>query len=178
MNIVCYGDSNTYGFNPLDGGRYETNWVDIVRENYKDDFVVNAGLNGRLAEPRQFLYDITLRQYAPIGLLIIMLGTNNVDHLEPIDHITVGLHVMLRRALSKAENILLLAPPYLRNDEERYQRSKELNKKLKVLADSFHADFIDVEDVITELSFDGIHLTQKGHEQLGKTIVDYMKKSL
>lgn len=55
MNIVCYGDSNTYGFNPLDGGRYETNWVDIVRENYKDDFVVNAGLNGRLAEPRQFL---------------------------------------------------------------------------------------------------------------------------
>ena len=40
------------------------------------------------------------------------------------------------------------------------------------------ADFIDVEDVITELSFDGIHLTQKGHEQLGKTIVDYMKKSL
>lgn len=49
MNIVCYGDSNTYGFNPLDRGRYETNWVDIVRENYKDDFVVNAGLNGRLA---------------------------------------------------------------------------------------------------------------------------------
>ncbi|MGN8777295.1 SGNH/GDSL hydrolase family protein, partial [Catenibacterium mitsuokai] len=142
------------------------------RENYKDDFVVNAGLNGRLAEPRQFLYDVTLRQYAPIGLLIIMLGTNNVDHLEPIDHIKVGLHVMLRRALSKAEHILLLAPPYLRNDEERYQRSKELNKKLKVLADSFHADFIDVEDVITELSFDGIHLTQKGHEQLGKTIVD------
>ncbi|MGN8859839.1 GDSL-type esterase/lipase family protein, partial [Catenibacterium mitsuokai] len=172
MNIVCYGDSNTYGFNPLDGGRYEINWVDIVRENYKDDFVVNAGLNGRLAEPRQFLYDVTLRQYAPIGLLIIMLGTNNVDHLEPIDHIKVGLHVMLRRALSKAEHILLLAPPYLRNDEERYQRSKELNKKLKVLADSFHADFIDVEDVITELSFDGIHLTQKGHEQLGKTIVD------
>ena len=32
MNIICYGDSNTYGFNPLDGGRYETNWVDIVRE--------------------------------------------------------------------------------------------------------------------------------------------------
>ena len=31
MNIICYGDSNTYGFNPLDGGRYETNWVDIVR---------------------------------------------------------------------------------------------------------------------------------------------------
>lgn len=43
MNIVCYGDSNTYGFNPLDGGRYETCWVDIVRANYKDDFVVNAG---------------------------------------------------------------------------------------------------------------------------------------
>lgn len=178
MHIICYGDSNTYGFNPLDGGRYETNWVDIVRENYKDDFVVNAGLNGRLAEPRQFLYDVTLRQYAPIGLLVIMLGTNNVDHLEPVEHITVGLHVMLRRALSKAEHILLLAPPYLRIDEERYQRSKELNKKLKVLADSFHADFIDVEEVVSELAFDGIHLTQKGHEQLGKTIVDFIKKSL
>lgn len=45
----------------LMGGRYEICWVDIVRANYKDDFVVNAGLNGRLAEPRQFLYDVTLR---------------------------------------------------------------------------------------------------------------------
>ena len=107
-----------------------------------------------------------------------MLGKNIVDHLEPVEHITVGLHVMLRRALSKAEHILLLAPPYLRNDEERLERSKELNKKLKVLADSFHADFIDVEDVISELAPDGIHLTEKGHEQLGNIIVDYIKKSL
>ena len=29
MNIVCYGDSNTYGFNPLDGGdaMKQTGWI-------------------------------------------------------------------------------------------------------------------------------------------------------
>ena len=79
MNIVCYGDSNTYGFNPLDGERYETNWVDIVRENYKDDFVVNAGLNGRFAEPRQFLYDVTLRQYGTLTVAEPLI-LKNVDY--------------------------------------------------------------------------------------------------
>lgn len=58
------------------------------------------------------------------------------------------------------------------------KEAKNSIKKLKVLADSFHADFIDVEEVVSELAFDGIHLTKKGHEQLGKTIVDYIKKSL
>ena len=40
----------------------------------------NAGLNGRLAEPRDNSYkDITTEEYAPIGLLVIMLGTNNAS---------------------------------------------------------------------------------------------------
>lgn len=176
MNIICYGDSNTYGFNPEDGGRYEMSWVDILRIYYKSDFVVNAGLNGRLAEPRQFLFDVILHQYAPIDLLIIMLGTNNVDHLESIEHIVVSLHVMLRQALPLTKHILLLAPPCLKNDSLRYERSIELNKRLKELAISFNVDFLDTEEVITELGIDGLHLTPKSHQELGEAIIHHLAK--
>lgn len=176
MNIICYGDSNTYGFNPQDGGRYELSWVDLLRIHYKSDFVVNAGLNGRLAEPRQFLFDVILHQYAPIDVLIIMLGTNNVDHLESTEHIIVSLHVMLRQALPLVKHILLLAPPYLQNDEIRYERSIELNERLKHLADSFHIDFLDVQEVISSMAEDGIHLTLSSHKELGEAIIQHLSK--
>lgn len=176
MNIICYGDSNTYGFNPEDGGRYEMSWVDILRIYYKSDFVVNAGLNGRLAEPRQFLFDVILHQYAPIDLLIIMLGTNNVDHLESIEHIVVSLHVMLRQALPLTKHILLLAPPYLQNDPIRHERSIELNKRLKNLASSFNVDFLDAEEVISQLADDGIHLTPVSHRELGEALIHHLSK--
>lgn len=175
MNIICYGDSNTYGFNPEDGKRYETNWVDILQQTFKNDFVVNAGLNGRLAEPRQFLFDLILQQYAPLDLLLLMLGTNNVDHLEPTEHIIASLQAMLKQALPLTKNMILIAPPYLCCDSLRHQRSIEFNKSLKKLAEGFHVGFLDAGKIISSLACDGIHLTQDGHEKLAKEVIEYIK---
>ena len=50
MNIICFGDSNTYGYDPRSylGGRYnpDSRWVDILAE--KTGWTVcNMGQNGR-----------------------------------------------------------------------------------------------------------------------------------
>ena len=50
MNVICFGDSNTFGFNPCSylGGRYssETRWVNILAA--KTGWTIqNQGLNGR-----------------------------------------------------------------------------------------------------------------------------------
>lgn len=47
--IVCYGDSNTYGYNPENGFRYEyeERWTTILQKELKDSaIVIPEGLNG------------------------------------------------------------------------------------------------------------------------------------
>ena len=46
--IICFGDSNTWGYEPLSGGRYpaRARWVDILAKE-TGWTTVNAGLNGR-----------------------------------------------------------------------------------------------------------------------------------
>ncbi len=50
MEVICFGDSNTYGYNPRGyfGGRYDADsrWVDILAAE-TDWTVYNMGQNGR-----------------------------------------------------------------------------------------------------------------------------------
>lgn len=50
MNVICFGDSNTYGYDPRAyfGGRYDTDcrWVDILAAE-TGWTVCNMGQNGR-----------------------------------------------------------------------------------------------------------------------------------
>ena len=50
MRVICYGDSNTYGYDPRSyiGGRYPASnpWVDLLAEKTGWE-VMNRGLNGR-----------------------------------------------------------------------------------------------------------------------------------
>ena len=50
MNVICFGDSNTYGYDPRGsfGGRYDADsrWVDILAAE-TSWIVCNMGQNGR-----------------------------------------------------------------------------------------------------------------------------------
>jgi lysophospholipase L1-like esterase len=93
-NILCYGDSNTWGCIPLQGPeparRYPpgTRWPGVLRRELDDGYwVVEAGLNGRTTvwddplEPHRNgrkLILPTLLTHQPLDLVIIMLGTNDL----------------------------------------------------------------------------------------------------
>ena len=81
--IVCYGDSNTYGYDAADyfGGRLpaEQRWVDLLGQALGAD-VFNCGLNGRCVPrwPRAVEIDLaSVARYKP-ELVLVMLGTNDV----------------------------------------------------------------------------------------------------
>ena len=75
MNIICFGDSNTYGYDPRGyfGGRYEVDsrWVDILAAE-TGWTVYNMGQNGR--EIPTALPSIP----SDTDLLILLLGTNDL----------------------------------------------------------------------------------------------------
>lgn len=111
MKILCFGDSNTYGFDPRGffGGRYEDNgrWPEVLGA-LSSHQVINQGQNGRTIPHREneaALFRNTLENTKP-DLLIIMLGTNELlTGFEPEDarrrmegllnHVPEGIRVML-----------------------------------------------------------------------------------
>ena len=75
MNIICFGDSNTYGYDPRGyfGGRYgaDCRWVDILASETGWD-IYNMGQNGRE------IPSVAPAFPADTDLLIVMLGTNDL----------------------------------------------------------------------------------------------------
>ena len=95
-NILCYGDSNTWGCVPLEGSEPPRRfppakrWPGVLQRELGDGYrVVEAGLNARTTvwddplEPhrngRELLLP-TLLTHQPLDLVIIMLGTNDLKH--------------------------------------------------------------------------------------------------
>ena len=110
---MCFGDSNTWGYDPATRTRhaYEDRWTSVLQSSLGDDYrIVAEGLNGRTAtfdDPvegdrngRRHLH-ILLDSHAPLDLVIVMLGTNDLKKrfsAPPCD-IATGVGVHLRHAL-------------------------------------------------------------------------------
>lgn len=88
--ILCYGDSNTWGYMPGTGRRYEEDvrWTGVLAKALGPDYrVVENGLNARTSAfdspPKPFLNGLDalpalLWAHKPLDLLIISLGTNDL----------------------------------------------------------------------------------------------------
>lgn len=87
-NILCFGDSNTFGTNP-EGGRHgrEVRWPGRLQKLLGDDwYVIEEGMGGRTTvwddplEPNRrgiAALPIALTSHRPLDLVIISLGTND-----------------------------------------------------------------------------------------------------
>ncbi|MCI5530007.1 MAG: GDSL-type esterase/lipase family protein [Blautia sp.] len=92
INIMCFGDSNTYGVNPKTGMRYPRNkrWTGILQELLgKDYYVIEEGIGGRTTVWEDPLADnrcgikalpMLLDSHSPLDLVIVMLGGNDWKH--------------------------------------------------------------------------------------------------
>ena len=88
--ILCYGDSNTYGYNPATGFRYDPSlrWAGRLRQLLPEEYtIIEEGCNGRTAlsvpadEPWKngnSSLKACLNSHKPIDLVILMLGTNDL----------------------------------------------------------------------------------------------------
>lgn len=130
-NIVCFGDSNTHGYDAQTGGRFprDIRWTGKLQQLLGPGYyVIEEGLSGRTTVFDDPLYEglngltaVTpcLLSHEPVDLLIIMLGTNDVKarfSCSPAN-ISRGLERLIQKALATKEawrekgNILVICPP-------------------------------------------------------------------
>ena len=99
FNILCFGDSNTFGTNPS-GGRWDLHerWPGVLQDELGNKYrIIEEGLGGRITVMEDELegdkcgkrhLPVLLRSHRPIDLVIIMLGTNDMKHrfnMLPVD---------------------------------------------------------------------------------------------
>ena len=89
-NIFCFGDSNTWGYAPLTKLRFDekNRWTGVLQQAQGSNYhIIEEGLNGRTSvhneQDRPFrsgadLLPVLMESHAPIDLVVIMLGTNDL----------------------------------------------------------------------------------------------------
>ncbi len=88
-NIMCFGDSNTYGINPKTGLRFprDMRWTGILQKLLGEEYyVIEEGLGGRTTVWEDPLADnrcgikalpMLLDSHLPLDMVILMLGSND-----------------------------------------------------------------------------------------------------
>ncbi|WP_299817920.1 SGNH/GDSL hydrolase family protein [uncultured Roseibium sp.] len=134
ISVICFGDSLTWGFNPVDKSRYghEIRWTRRMQKELGPGFyVLEEGVNGRTT-----VYDDPVmgdrnglehlgtvrRTHMPIDILIIMLGTNDLKTRFSVNAETIAASMgrlldFARRPTDdtegRAPKVLLMSPPPL-----------------------------------------------------------------
>lgn len=138
--IVCFGDSNTWGFDAQSGGRFDedTRWTSLLSSLLDDSFqVVEEGLPGRTSvcdDPLteglsgiSYIYPC-LMSHSPLELVVIMLGTNDTKDrfgltsyniAEGIVRLATKAKGMAVGVNGKAPEVLVVAPPHIGDEYVR-----------------------------------------------------------
>lgn len=196
--ILCFGDSNTYGLIPKTGGRYPwgIRWTSILNEKLKTGNyrVIEEGLCGRTTVFKDPLWEgrcgtqmlpAILETHRPIDITVVMLGTNDCKSIygATADFIGKGVSKIIEQIRTYAEEskILLISPIHLgvdvwKNDYDpefsvaSVSISKELADVYRKVCEKENIYFLDASSYANPSSLDQEHLDEEGHRLLAEAI--------
>lgn len=177
MNIICFGDSNTYGYDPRSyfGGRYDADsrWVDILASE-TGWTIYNMGENGREIPSTAPTFP------ADTDLLIVMLGVNDLlqgrspeQSAERLEHFLSGI------SLERSKILLIAPPPVARGawvpSQQLIDDSRSFAQLCQTLAEQMGIRFADAGKWNISLAYDGVHFTAQGHKAFAAGLLEVLK---
>ncbi len=206
--IVCFGDSNTHGADPVDGTRLprDVRWPGVMRAALGDEYeVIEEALGGRTTvwdsplapgrNGRDYLLPC-LWSHEPVDLVIIMLGTNDLKRIHGVtaNEIASGAGVLIdlaRQSLAGPSGtpptVILVAPVPLSEATDRSEvwgfgaardESRLLADRFAVVARSKGVPFFDAGSVAGVSPLDGVHLDEDAHRALGDALTPLVRETL
>lgn len=200
--ILCYGDSNTFGYNPKNGARFDENtrWTGILSNILCDKYeIIEEGANNRTGfvnNPSGFLYSGS-RHFPKIisksqrfDIIILAIGTNDLQFHYNIgfNAIENGLESLILIAKEKTCNIILVPPLILDEnvlkgvfrsqfDETSITKSKKVGRIYKKLARIYKCAIFDFNDYAKLSPLDGLHYAPNSHKIIAEQLAEFINKN-
>jgi lysophospholipase L1-like esterase len=197
-SILCYGDSNTWGYIPGTAKRldYDSRWPGVLHRILGSEYyIIEEGLPGRTTvwdDPieehkngKVYLLPCIYTHMA--DLVIIMLGTNDLKYRFSLtaSDIAKGAKLLANMVLKsnagpdgvKNPHVLLIAPPPLGTLTEfaemflgAEEKSLQFSEYYSLAARECGCYFLDAGNIIKSGDRDGIHFDKNQHEILGREV--------
>ena len=199
--IICYGDSNTFGYNPINNSRFDEGiyWTSILQSNLGFNYeLINEGMCDRTGfadNPKGALFSSQkhfpklIEKSENFDLLILWVGTNDLQFQYDIDFKTAecGLTKLINSAKEKVEKIIIIPPVILDErvlkgffsfqfNEKSVLKSKEIGKIFKQVAENNNCSFVDINEWVKPSDFDGLHYDENSHKLIADKLSEFIKK--
>lgn len=197
--ILCFGDSNTWGYIPGSGKRYSENirWTSLLQNLSGGDFeIIEQGCCNRtcfIDNPdgiEQTGYKI-LPKYlnTDFDLIILALGINDIQKFfnPSLDEIKTGLEQLIKivKLKYKKAKILIISPArlsssneteYFKNqfDEIAIEKSKHFARIYEETAKDNNCLFFDWDKIVKVSDIDGLHFSPESHKKIAYALYDFL----
>lgn len=205
--ILCYGDSNTWGFVPGSEGErfsWEERWPGVLQGELGADYrVIEEGLSGRTTvldnplEPyrngREYLLPC-LQSHQPLDLVVIFLGTNDLGNrysLPPLDIARGAAQLALLALRSEtgpdygAPAVLLCSLPLIGDTSSisdtfsgAARKAADLLRCFRIAADEVGVPLLDLSQATAYDDADGVHLNAGGHRAVALAVAQSARELL
>ncbi len=180
MRILCFGDSNTWGFDPRDvfGGRYDAahRWPDILARDTGWE-VLNEGINGRQI-PRSPYPLRLLQANTPVVIFLVMLGTNDLLQGAGASEAAARMEHFLTQLQPHCPGLLLVAPPPMKRgawvtSDALVEESRRMIDAYRALSERLGIPFVDTSEWEIPLAYDGVHFTEEGNRIFAARLIEF-----
>ncbi len=201
--ILCFGDSNTWGWDPAKCDRYEDDvrWTGILQKGLGQDFtVIEEGLNGRTTvwedpvsgDKNGYRHlPVCLETHRPLDLVVLMLGTNDLKNRFSVSaHDIANSICRLLELIEKTPEafrngkpaVLLMSPPAVAEMSDykeafigAIEKSEKFAEEYRRVAADHGCHYLNTSDYIVSSPVDGIHLDRDEHRKLGEAVTNAVK---
>lgn len=193
--ILCFGDSNTYGYIPNNGARYDKNtrWTGVLSLLSHGKFeIIEGGCNNRTAfaaNPAGKIF--TGYEILPelltgdFDAIVLAIGINDTQFLYNLSSIEIasGVEKLINivKLKSPQAKIILVAPSILTEDvlngnfaclfdRTSIEKSRQLPLLYQKIAEKQNIEFLDLNSVAKTSSLDGLHYAPEQHLKIAQAI--------
>lgn len=201
--ILCYGDSNTFGFIPETCRRYEKNerWSGILSELLGDNFqIVEEGMNNRtgffknpegLKQSGGEYLSIFLQNHKNVDICILALGTNDAQFFYNLEKESteIGMQRLIDSIYEVNKNTkIIIVPPVkitenilhsgfrMMFDQTSIDRIKIVYPIFKKVADKNNCLYFDFNEIVQPSQTDGIHYTKESHKIIAEKLAKFIQQ--
>lgn len=197
IRILCFGDSNTWGYHPKDESRYPypIRWTGKLQQLLGPDYqIIEEGLNGRTTSfdyrerfgknGRDYLRPC-MDSHCPLDFVILGLGANDtkVEFGLNAAQIADGFEQVVLTALgqglekpSPGVRVIIGCPTFIRDAHLNgyaemmgaEAKTLQLPPLYAAIAKKYDAAFVDLSQITEPSPLDGVHLTEEGHAAIAE----------